>query len=33
MLGQVYAGVEAAGKEVKDAKIFSETNDWLHTRR
>ena len=30
---QVYAGAKAAGKEVKDLKMFSETNEFLHPRR
>jgi|SRR2546423_9884505 len=32
-LCQVYAGTQAAGKEINDLKIFSDTNDWLYARR
>ena len=29
----VYAATQAAGKEVKDAKMFADTNEWLVVRR
>ncbi len=29
----VYAGTQAAGKEIKDTKIFADTNEWLAPRR
>ena len=30
---QIYAGTQAASKEIKDSKIFSDAHDWLHARR
>ena len=29
----VYAGVQVAGKEAKDAKAFADADEWLKTRR
>ena len=30
---QVYKATQSAGKEVKDAKLFENANNWLESRR
>jgi Temperature dependent protein affecting M2 dsRNA replication len=32
-ISKVVAGTQAAGKEFKDSKTFSDTNEWLYSRR
>jgi len=32
-ISEVFAGTQAAGKEFKDSKTFSDTNEWLSSRR